>query len=646
MIRHRLASLTLTFWFLLAGGAGPVAAAVPPTDRVLESGWSAEGFVDPGYEAERAQIAFAGDGQLISVWSGRAGSTDAYQLRWSKLTGTAWSPSVPMFAPTTASERLPQLSRAADGTVWLAWLRNNNAIGSGSFRAPSLLVARLVGGTWSLPETVVVETPALNEKAIELGFSILAVSQDVAWLTWATAPDGDPFNPDRDLYYSVRSGSGWSGAQVLSNNGLSETRPLLVSTTSGLPVAFFGFSNAPSLMRAVRWTGSAWSSTPDDLAATAIYGFDAVPDTSGAVRLVVNLRESETPAEYHLREFTWNGTGFHAQALINSAPVVAGAENEPPDWSNVAIASGHDCPPCASPINDLVFRVLWVDFSQSGAPKVLSRLRTAAGYRPFDQVGTSFETQVSFPSAVHDVLSDRWYATWTAPPTFASRKRAKFAFTQEFAGDIALGATLVAPDTVRISVVCSGDATGRDFRLYRLDWPEGQGSPPFSPPVPAAAVALSGNPFAGPCPFSVDDFPGPGRWFYYLELEPEGTFPARSARSFNPAVVPEDGGGGGGGGAMSRLLTPRPQPAVGSVNLPFDLAAGGRVSLVIRDLRGRAVRRFDLGERVAGSYRDASAPTWNGKDERGGAVRAGMYFLALSVDERAAGEPVRVIFLP
>jgi hypothetical protein len=252
---------------------------------------------------------------------------------------------------------------------------------------------------------------------------------------------------------------------------------------------------------------------------------------------------------------------------------------------------------------------------------------------------------LAFPNAVHDVRLNRWYASWTAPPTFSGLKRAKFAFTQEFAGDIALGAAYVAPDTVRISVVCSGDAAGRVFRLYRLDWPAGQGSPPFSPPVPAEAVALSGNPFTGPCPFTLDDFPGPGRWFYYLELEPEGTFPARSARSFNAAVVPGGGGGGGGGGATG-LLAPRPQPAVGSVRLPFDLAAAGRVTLLIRDLRGRAVRRFELGDLPAGSYTDASALQWNGHDDSGRPVRAGMYFLVLLVDDHAAGDPVRVIFLP
>ena len=126
---------------------------------------------------------------------------------------------------------------------------------------------------------------------------------------------------------------------------------------------------------------------------------------------------------------------------------------------------------------------------------------------------------------------------------------------------------------MRVTTVCSGDATGRVLRLYRLNWPPGQGSPPFSPPVPAAAVELPGSPFTGPCPLVVDDFPGPGRWFYYVSLEAAGTFPARDARSFNAAIVPQ-GGGGGGDVTRSALLTPRPQPrGRGTCSLPFDLAA-------------------------------------------------------------------------
>ena len=213
------------------------------------------------------------------------------------------------------TERLPQLSRAPDGTVWLAWLRDSNSTRRG-FAVPALLAARLVGGVWSAPETVAVDSPATQSEGDPTSeFSILGVSQDEAWLTWGVAPDGDPFSSDRDLVYAGAFGRGLVAPQPLANSALAETRPVLVETTNGSPVAIMSFRSVPSLLRAVRWTGSGgWSQTPDDLTATAFYGFDAAPDTNGAVRLVAILREDVgtqcSQLEDHIQELVLNDSGF------------------------------------------------------------------------------------------------------------------------------------------------------------------------------------------------------------------------------------------------------------------------------------------------------------------------------------------------
>src|SRR6185295_18289308 len=104
-------SMRFVIPLLLVLSVSSVQASDRP-DHVNESGWSAEGFVDPTFEAERAQIAFDDQGRAISVWAGRTTTDEPFRILWSTLTGTAWSPAVPAFAPTTASERLPQLSRA------------------------------------------------------------------------------------------------------------------------------------------------------------------------------------------------------------------------------------------------------------------------------------------------------------------------------------------------------------------------------------------------------------------------------------------------------------------------------------------------------------------------------------------------------
>ena len=68
--------------------------------------------------------------------------------------------------------------------------------------------------------------------------------------------------------------------------------------------------------------------------------------------------------------------------------------------------------------------------------------------------------------------------------------------------------------------------------------------------------------------------------------------------------------------------------------------------LTIRDLRGRQVRRFDLGPRDAGEYRFSTAPVWGGTDDDGRTVAPGMYFLTLIVDGKAIGSTMRLVFLP
>jgi hypothetical protein len=631
----------------LAALCPPAFASPPPPLEVEEFGWTAEAFVDPTSEAQGSQIALDPAGRPLAVWAGRPTQLELRRILWSQLTGTAWSAGVPAFAPVAADELFPRLSRAPDGTLWMTWLRNASTNGQSSVLA-ALVAARYVDGAWSAPETLVVDMARPDPKIPQVEYSILGVSRDSAWVAFARAPDGNPFSPDRDLYAVVRSAVGWSSPAIVSEAGLAEARPVLAPTVGGQPVVFFGFRNAPSLLRAVRWTGTAWSTTPDEFDALAIFEHAAAPDTNGAVRLVAFVREENGSVnEDHIRELIWNQAGFAESLIVNTLPVLPGQGVEPPDWSNLAIVPSAPCIVCAGfVVTPQRFRVLWVDFSASGVPKVRSRERGAIGYGPFDSPGTTYERAQAFPTAVHDGNIDRWYAVWNAPPSFDGKLRTKFAWTQNFAGDVGIGATYIAPDTVRVTTVCSGDASGRTFNLYRLNWPLGQGSPPSAPPIPVAAVPLPGNPQTGPCSFVVDDFPGEGRWFYYAELEPDGVFPARYGRSFNAAVVPPDGGGGGTP-ERTALLSPRPCPASGPVTMPFDLASAGHVVMTIHDLRGRIVRTFDLGTRAAGEYHDvgAGAPVWDSRDDDGLLVRTGVYFETLSVDGNRAGDGERVVFL-
>lgn len=88
-----------------------------------------------------------------------------------------------------------------------------------------------------------------------------------------------------------------------------------------------------------------------------------------------------------------------------------------------------------------------------------------------------------------------------------------------------------------------------------------------------------------------------------------------------------------------RLGSPRPNPTRGSAALAFALPAPGHAALDIFDLNGRRVRRLASGWFPAGEHECA----WNGRDESGRALEAGVYFACLeSNGARAVRRIVRL----
>ncbi len=652
-MRIRPLAVLLAHALVIAVAAAPLpalsAAPASAPDAVLAEGWTVSGFIDPAAgEGQRAQVALDGDGAPIAVWANRTVNAVPYEIVSSRFDGTSWSPAARVFAPSPLQNQFPRLARAADGTLWLAWLQFDDRNGSATLFS-DLVVARRVDGAWAAPETVASGLALPNREFFPSEFAVHAVSRDEAWVVYAVGPPDNPFSLDRDLYSAHYAAGAWSGPILVSTAGLAETRPEIAAGPGGRPVVFFGFANATSVLWAKTWTGSAWEQGANDvLAARAVFEHAVQPDTSSAVRMVAFVREEiPTGEEDHVREYVWDAAGFRPGPIIFQAAVAEGGGNEPPDWRDLSLATSDVCnPPCAA--NALPrYRVLWTDFSPGQPAKVLSVEREPLGYATLDSPGGALQALDSYPNAAYDPMLDRWYAVWTAPPSTGARLRAKFAWTQTFAGDVAIGGTFVAPDTARVTVVCSGDATGREFRVYRLAWDDLETNPPFAPPIPAAAVELPGSPFAGPCPFQVDDLLPVGRYFYYVELLPQGTFPGEFARAFSPIVLTGEPPPPPAP-ATTAFLAPYPQPAFGGlVTFPFDLAtAADDVQLVIHDSRGRAVRRYDLGALVGGSYRSSNAPRWDGRDDAGRRAAAGVYWARLWVDERVIGEGRRVVFAP
>jgi len=82
--------------------------------------------------------------------------------------------------------------------------------------------------------------------------------------------------------------------------------------------------------------------------------------------------------------------------------------------------------------------------------------------------------------------------------------------------------------------------------------------------------------------------------------------------------------------AVTSLSFAAPNPFHGSTTFAFGLARTGPVDLVLYSVGGRRVRTLVSGTQEAGEYRF----TWDGRDDHGHAVAAGVYYLRLVADGR------------
>lgn len=77
------------------------------------------------------------------------------------------------------------------------------------------------------------------------------------------------------------------------------------------------------------------------------------------------------------------------------------------------------------------------------------------------------------------------------------------------------------------------------------------------------------------------------------------------------------------------LLKNYPNPFNPETWIPYQLSKGAEVRIVISDVQGRIVRRFDLGFQNAGKYMSKSqAVYWGGNNDLGRVVSSGVYFYA------------------
>jgi hypothetical protein len=109
------------------------------------------------------------------------------------------------------------------------------------------------------------------------------------------------------------------------------------------------------------------------------------------------------------------------------------------------------------------------------------------------------------------------------------------------------------------------------------------------------------------------------------------------------------GGTGGAGlaasfvasGVFAELGRPGPSPTRGPVRMNLSLAAGGRLSAEVYDVRGRLVAVVQDKVLPAGRH----VVEWNGRGRGGEAVAAGVYFMQVRYGDQARREKFVVLRL-
>ena len=93
-------------------------------------------------------------------------------------------------------------------------------------------------------------------------------------------------------------------------------------------------------------------------------------------------------------------------------------------------------------------------------------------------------------------------------------------------------------------------------------------------------------------------------------------------------------------GALRYVLAPsRPNPASLATMLSFELPMRDEVSLCIYDVAGRMVRSLVAGPTAAGRH----TVVWNGADDAGRAVNAGVYCYRLATPRFSAARKMLLV---
>jgi hypothetical protein len=200
----------------------------------------------------------------------------------------------------------------------------------------------------------------------------------------------------------------------------------------------------------------------------------------------------------------------------------------------------------------------------------------------------------------------------------APMARAEFVVKASFPGDITTPQNSVSEPTLNVAVEMDGDLTSREMFVAFNNQPRVGIAHVESAHT---EIVETGHTFTLGVPnyqFAYYDFDGDG----LLDvLVPVGDETLVIGWSGAPASSPEPGSNEANFDQDLQLQA-LPNPSAGNTTIAFSLATPSNVSVVVFDASGRLLRTVQNAVLGVGQHRIE----WDGRDERGSSVPAGVYF--------------------
>ncbi len=155
--------------------------------------WSPQKNIYPDTQSDAwfPRLAITPDGTTWVVWMGTDPVESDNEVYYSRWNGQSWDPPQTVNPPNQVADRIPKISCAADGTLWVLW-SSANPDGSGAY---SGLTSRWNGTGWSWPDTVWTDGERRQNT------DLFAVSSTEAWFVREGAGDIIVYHHGQGLKY-------------------------------------------------------------------------------------------------------------------------------------------------------------------------------------------------------------------------------------------------------------------------------------------------------------------------------------------------------------------------------------------------------------------------------------------------------------